>query len=98
MKIKNVEAIVHGLLIEHPSARDDDDVLYALVLDACGADLNVSVVDFLYTRGEMDLPPFETVRRTRQKIQADCEDLRGSRRIRLKRKEAEETFRAYAVS
>lgn len=99
MKIKNVESLVGLVLVSCPSTRDNDDVLYYHVLKALGMDGHTTVEEFLLdTRKSEGYPPFETVRRTRQKLQAEFPDLQGTRSTKEKRKEAEEEFRAYAVS
>lgn len=70
--------IVKDALIRLPYARDDDFRLIGFVYK----ELNSTVIDLpfrtvMWYHKEFDLPSFETIRRTRQKLQADNPDLRG---------------------
>ena len=45
---------------------------------------------------ELKLPHFESVRRSRAKIQAEIPELSGDRSCRQRRKELEDVYREYA--
>ena len=47
---------------------------------------------------EYGLPGFETVRRSRQKVQADNPELAGSEAVRRKRAKKETVYREFATS
>jgi len=95
MDIQNVQRKVELLLIADAKCRDDDDYLYCELAKQLG--LNNETFGTVFTnRAELGLPPYETVRRTRQKLQHDRPELRG-KRVKA-RAEAEEVFREYAVS
>lgn len=68
---------VEYVLTEYPITRDDDRLticaVYAVFYDA---DLNRPFKDLMRDK---NLPNFETIRRCRQKVQADNEALRGKR-------------------
>lgn len=70
--------IVRKVLTDHANARDDDFKLIGYVYK----EINPDVLDkpfrtVMWYHGELDLPSFETVRRTRQKLQHDNPSLRG---------------------
>lgn len=94
-ELKKVKEIVRRELIKSEKARDSDDYLYACVVFACKPwALNISVEQFLTRRAEFGIPGFETVRRTRQKVQAEHPELKGERVE--ERKEAEKDFYKFA--
>lgn len=96
MDIVNTEKIVRAILFTFPESRDSDDLLYSKVIRNYGAE-GYSVEEFLAHRSELNVPPFETVRRTRQKLQAAYPDLRGKRYVEKKRKELEKEYKTYAL-
>lgn len=88
--IKRVKEIVRQILVEYEEARENDDLLYLLVCqEMCTMSLcEVSIIDAFMHRKELNLPPYESVRRSRQKWQESCPILRGNNR-QLKEIEAE---------
>ena len=66
------------------------DVVYEVLID------HVSVQKFFLHLSEFGLPTTETVRRTRQKIQAANPWLAGNRCVRKMRQKNEQAFREYA--
>ena len=81
--LKAVSAIVKTILTQAQQARDDDNVLYLMVLQHVSnrnsIDLkSMTVPVFLLKMKEYGLPGFETVRRSRQKVQADNPELEGT--------------------
>lgn len=95
-KIKRVLPIVETALWVFPEVRDDDRLLYftvcSRILKIRGENIaDYTVEQFLTTN---NLPPFETVRRARQKLQAEIPSLRGKRRA--ERMERQEVFRQFA--
>lgn len=89
-----VRKIVKGILEECPKSRNSDNVLYAKVVEKLnkGA-LEKPFVEVLFSLEELGLPCFETVRRTRQKLQADFPDLQACDAVQDFRTEREEEFR-----
>ena len=70
--------IVRKVLTDHTNARDDDFKLIGYVYK----EINPSILDkpfrtVMWYHTDFDLPSFETIRRTRQKLQHDCPELRG---------------------
>ena len=74
--------LVHKILTINSSARDEDDILIRMVWKSKGLLVmgNLRGVDEWYlpttSLGRCQFST-ETIRRTRQKIQEECEDLRG---------------------
>lgn len=93
--IYDVKLLVKMILATIEEARDDDDRLYLEIIKCCHAE-NMTVEAFLTGRKAAGIPPFETVRRARQKAQAECPELRGKRTE--ERKEAEKVYFDFARS
>ena len=71
--LKSTKALVKSILEQDEQARNSDSFLYFRVLERIDkAILTVPVHDFLLGMGLCGIPPFESVRRTRQKVQAEC--------------------------
>ena len=73
-KLETVENRVLAVLKEHPEARNDDMKLYLLISKACIYDTygiaDFSFEDVMSNYKAYGIPCFESIRRTRQKIQA----------------------------
>jgi hypothetical protein len=101
LDLKNTTALVKSILEQDKQCRNSDSFLYLKVLFAVGKQKGIdiekmSVPYFLLNLHGSGFPGFETVRRTRQKLQqhypelAACEDVEGFR------VENEKVFREYA--
>ena len=102
-KLYQTNKIVKSILEEEEKARNSDSYLYLQVLyrvgQVKGIDVNaMSVPDFLLNRNRLGFPCFETVRRTRQKIQAEHPELAGSDDVEAQRIINERVYRDYARS
>lgn len=73
--IKNTETLVHQILLNVPSTRKNDFILYAYVLYKHGVDLNMKLKDFFMGAKVLHLPAFETVSRCRRKLQEKYPEL-----------------------
>lgn len=93
--IYQVKMTVEEILETKPRTRDDDDLLYLEIIRRAGLS-GVSVDHFLQNRSAMGIPPFESVRRSRQKVQAEHPELKGTRVE--ERKEAEDVYYNFARS
>lgn len=96
-------ALVKEILISDEKARNSDSFLYLLVLNVVaqrkGFDLNcVPITDFLFNMAEWGFPPFESVRRSRQKLQAAFPELSADETVEAFRAENEKEVRAFAVA
>lgn len=99
--IKDVSRQVKEILTNDKASRNSDDRLYYLVckemLAKRGVDIyKITFASALLHRKEHCIPPFETVRRTRQKVQRNFPELRGSADVEAMRAVKEEVFREYA--
>lgn len=102
--LKTVQALVKKTLEEDKQARNSDHILYLRVLNHVaereGINLNeVSVPRFLMRTDEYKcFPIFETVRRTRQKLQAAYPELAACEEVQEARLENEAAYYKYAKS
>ena len=81
--LKSVSQIVKTILEEHPFCRNSDSFLELEVLKVYakrqGLDLGTMTVDTLYkNRAAWKFPPSESIRRTRQLVQAKYPELAAS--------------------
>lgn len=100
MELKKTSALVKVLLEEDERCRNSDSYLYLKVISAIAEkaeiDLRlVTVTNFLMYLHGTYFPPFETVRRTRQKVQELNPNLRPSESVANFRKEAEAEYLAF---
>jgi len=93
-EFKRTRAIVKAILEECPKSRNSDNVLYSKVVEKLnrGA-LQKPFVEVMFSLDELGLPCFETVRRTRQKLQAEHPELQACEEVQDFRTEREEEFR-----
>ena len=92
--LKNITALVRSILEEDKKARNSDSYLYLRVLN-----LNeIHVIDFLLNLSKSPFPPFESVRRARQRVQEKNPLLAPCKAVEELREENEEAFLEYARS
>ena len=76
--MKDLTETVKTILKEKPDARDDDFHLIGYVYKQTNPEIiNVPFRTLMWYHTRYDLPSFETIRRTRQKLQHDYPELRG---------------------
>lgn len=95
--------LVKRILEERPEARCSDNILYffvcGIIAKEKGLDMDkISMTKFLLNMKECGFPQFESVRRTRQKIQEKNPCLSADSRVEAHRMMNENTFREYARS
>lgn len=100
-ELRNITALVKSILEEDKQARNSDSFLYFQVLKRLGKEKDldldyVSVTVFLLNMAEWGFPPFESVRRARQKLQAEFPELSANNKVAAHRAENEEAFRQFA--
>lgn len=100
-ELKNITKLVKLVLDQDEKARNSDSYLYFRILkilgERKGIDVNNTPVTlFLLNMTKWGFPPFESVRRTRQKIQAECPELAGNDKVMSMRAEREQEFREFA--
>ena len=102
-ELKNTAKLVKKILEKDNHARNNDDYLYYLVckeiLQKNGIDIKtIPFETALLWRKVYKLPPFETVRRARQKIQAEIPELASTIKVQKAREEKITDFRGFALS
>lgn len=100
-KILNTSKMVKLALTVCPETRNSDSFLYLKIIEQMAIDKgmniqHISLPSFLENFARWGFPPFETVRRTRQKIQAEFPELASNETVAAFREEKEEVFREYA--
>lgn len=91
--------LVKDILIKHPSARDSDMYLYLKVMERLNpAAIDKPFYEVILNLKALGLPCFETVRRSRQRVQEKFTDLKGSEKVRSLRSINEEVFKEFARS
>lgn len=96
-KIDDVSKIVYQFLCEDEKARDDDIYLYFKVCKHFNAEaLKKPFGQVLSSMNELGIPPFETVRRTRQKNQEHHPELSASEEVKKKRDKTRKKYTDYA--
>jgi len=96
-ELANTTDLVKQILESFPQARNSDMVLYIKVCERMNpAAIKEPFWYVLVNLKEFNLPNIETVRRTRQKIQAENPELAGDDNVEAQRMLNEETFRKYA--
>lgn len=103
IELKSATKIVKAILEEDPQTRNSDSYLYLKVIEYLdvlhGSQVRwLSVSTFLKSMGDLSIPSFETVRRTRQKVQSAYPELRACEKVEEYRTVNEEKFRAYATA
>jgi hypothetical protein len=100
-ELKTTAKLVKSILEENKQARNSDSFLYLKVLDHIAERdgiflAGMPVPYFLENMKQLGFPPFESVRRTRQKIQATFPELGACKEVEAMRSANEAEFWAYA--
>lgn len=101
--LKTVSGLVKQILEEDVLSRDSDNQLYLNVLEFYAKRKGISLLSlnvplFLQEIENKTFPCFETVRRSRQKIQEIYPELGATKRIRSLRVKNEKYYREFAIS
>ena len=101
LDLKNTTALVKSILEQDKQCRNSDSYLYLKVLSVVGKQKGIDIEKmpvpyFLLNLHGAGLPPFESVRRARQKIQAAYPELAACEAVEGFRAENEAEFMAYA--
>lgn len=93
-KILTIHQMVERILRDYPGTRDDDRELIKTLYGKYYG------VDYYKPWGavikDKNLPSFESIRRCRQKLQEQIEDLRGSKKSEEARLDKQEEYLEYA--
>ena len=100
MDISSTKKIVERVMDEKPETRDSDALLFIEVIRSIDPEAIKLPFAKVICRcsDDGDFPPFETVRRTRQKIQEQNPNLRASNDVVLLRAVKEHKFFDFAIS
>lgn len=101
--LKDTTALVKSILEQHEQCRNSDSFLYlkalTILAEQKGIALNGMTVPYFLTNLHGTVfPPFESVRRARQKIQEKNPHLAACENVQSFRSENEQTYRAFALS
>lgn len=95
--LKTIENKVKVILKKNEDARNDDMVLYLVLCNLCLKDAGAMPLAEIMTQHKaLGLPSFESVSRTRRKLQAKHPELAGSRPVQKLRATGEKAYRKYA--
>ena len=99
--LTNASALVKEILLEVPAARDSDNLLFYLVCKKVLADngKNIDTMGFgklFLSLHKYGLPQFETVGRTRRKLQQTFPELQCSSAVAMTRAAGRDAFTNYA--
>ena len=100
-ELKTTASLVKHILEEDQQARNSDSFLYFRVLEYHGKQKSVdihsmSIPSFLLNMSVWGFPPFETVRRSRQVIQAKHPDMAPNAQVASWRGQKMEEYRDFA--
>lgn len=101
-ELTSMTSMVLSILKKDKKARRSDSYLYLKVIEQISKRQNIcldfmTVQQFLEDMDVLGFPGFETVRRTRQKMQAEYPELSSTGKVRERRAKREEIFRKYAM-
>lgn len=99
--LKTTTALVKALLEQYKQCRNSDSFLYLKVLEVIGMRKGIdihsmSIPNFLLNMSGTAFPPFESVRRARQKIQEHHPELGACKAVADARAVNEDGYREYA--
>lgn len=96
-ELNNITDLVKGILTDIPAARNSDNLLYIKVVDVLNSRaLDKPFGEVMANLEDLGLPCFETVRRTRQKVQMDHPELKADEKVQSFRAINEEIYKEYA--
>lgn len=101
--LKNTKALVKSILEKDAQCRNSDSFLYLKVLSIIGKQKGIDIDSmtipyFLLNLHGTAFPPFESVRRSRQKIQEKCPELAACETVQEYRADIEHEYRDFARS
>ncbi|MBZ0934982.1 hypothetical protein KWK86_004825 [Clostridioides difficile] len=95
--LKTIESKVRAVLEKDEEARNDDMLLYLKVCNSCLKDTGaMPFAEVMMQYKFLGLPSFESVGRTRRKLQAEFPELAGTVRVQKLRAAQEKAYRKYA--
>ena len=100
-ELKTTTDLVKSVLAKYPEARNSDNYLYLKVVQIIGSKNNINISEmplssFLLRMKDLGFPGFESVRRSRQKLQATYPELASCSEVEAQRILNEEVYRDYS--
>ena len=96
-ELKTTTELVKEILMKYPDTRNSDDMLYFRVCESINSIyINLPFWKVIINRKKFNFPAFESVRRTRQKIQQHFPELAACDHVEAQRNVNVEVFRDYA--
>lgn len=78
--MRDYKSIVEWVLKKHEDARDSDFRLYGWICShLCPEIMDMTFKEVLWRHSQLGMPSYETIRRTRQKLQEEKPELRGKK-------------------
>ena len=97
MELNAMKPKVEYLLKMYPRLRDDDWLLIGMVFHTYyGIGYDIGFLELMKKHTELDLPSFETIRRTRQKVQEEHPEYESSKAKKKERQMAFNEFYEFA--
>lgn len=97
-ELGTVKEQVIEVLAKYPKTRADDFLLYAAVyMEYYGVNGNDSFVSVMRNHTAYGLPGFDSIRRCRQKVQAECAELRAPENIDTGRLDKQAEYIEFAM-
>lgn len=98
-KLYETKALVKEVLEENENARNSDNELYIEICYRVNPSaMRLPFADVIGNLDRFGLPPFESVRRSRQKLQEQHPDLRSNDEVALFRAENETAYKEFATN
>lgn len=96
-ELSKTSDIVKIILQKYPATRNSDDLLYMKVCEYInGTHISLPFWKVLQNRNDFGYPPFESVRRSRQKMQAKYPELSANKSVEAQREQNEKIYRKFA--
>lgn len=100
-RLQNTKALVKSILEEDRQARNSDSYLYLKILKIISAERgtdfqHIPVTDFLANMAMLGVPPFESVRRSRQKVQSEYSHLAADDIVQTFRADLETEYEEFS--
>lgn len=98
IELRNISKLVKGILETDPQSRNSDDYLFTKVCLTINPDTAFFPMPAVFmNRLEFGVPAFETVRRTRQRMQHLFPELKADTKVKDFRQHQEGVFNEYAT-
>ena len=97
-KLREVKKYVEEVLREKPYTRSSDNILYSCVIEKLGVPSDISAAEFFRRAKEIGAPNVESIRRARQKVQAEHPELKGDPDVEAARALEEENYKEFAIN